>query len=690
MQKIEAKKRIERLREEIDHHRYLYHALDRQEISDAALDSLKHELDALEKRFPELITPDSPTQRVGGVALEKFEKIRHEVSMLSLTDAFSAVEMKEWEERNSKLLPPAARPLMSDYYGELKIDGLAIALVYKDGFFVEGSTRGDGRIGEDVTRNLKTVEALPLRTREKKDVLSELERMKLPHVVQFLKNHWPAALEVRGEVFMTKKSFSALNRERKKNGEEPYANPRNVAAGSVRQLDPKVTSSRHLDSFAYALITDMGQKTHEEEHCVLKALGFKTGPHNKRLGSLKEIEQFHGYVKSIREKLGYEIDGIVVLVNRNEVFLRLGVVGKTPRGGIAYKFASREGTSVVEDIVVQVGRTGALTPVAHLKPVDIGGVTVSRATLHNEDEIRRLDVRIGDTVIVGRAGDVIPDVKGVLTRMRTGRERIFHMPQTCPVCGAKVAKPEGEAIHRCTNPHCAAQERERLYHFVSRAAFDIVGMGPKIIDQLVEQNLVASPQDIFSLTVGDLLPLERFAETSAEKLIASIEARKKIPLRRFLYALGIRHVGEETALDLADAFGSMGALEKAGREDLLVVHEVGEVMADSVLEWFGKSRNRQMLTELKKAGVRIENPPKHKTAGKLKGKTFVLTGGLETMTRDEAKEKIRFLGGDISESVSKLTNYVVAGADSGSKYEKAKKLGVSILTEQEFLKLLKL
>lgn len=688
MTKADAKKRIEKLRVEIDHHRYLYHALDRQEISDAALDSLKHELEMLEAQFPELITPNSPTQRVGGRALGKFEKIRHGVPMLSLTDAFSPEEMKEWEERNAKLLSPIMRPLLGDYYVELKIDGLAISLVYKNGFFVEGSTRGDGKIGENVTQNLKTVEAIPLKLGEKQDVISELRRMKLFHISRFLEKHWPETLEVRGEVFMPKKAFSALNRERKERGEEPYANPRNVAAGSVRQLDPRITASRHLDSFAYALITNMGQKTHEEEHFILKALGFKTGPHNKRLGFLKEIEQFHGHVKKIREKLDYEIDGIVVLVNRNEVLLRLGVVGKTPRGGIAYKFVSREATTVVEDIVVQVGRTGALTPVAHLRPVDVGGVTVSRATLHNEDEIQRLDVRIGDTVIVGRAGDVIPDVKVVLTRMRTGKERLFHMPKVCPVCLSRVVRGHDEAIHRCSNPRCAAQEREKLYHFVSRAAFDIVGMGPKIIDQLLEQNLVADRQDIFTLTIGDLLPLERFAETSAKKLIAAIEVKKRIPLHRFLYALGIRHVGEETSIELANAFGSIEALQDASYEKLLELHEVGEVMARSIVAWFKNTRNRSVIRELKKAGVVIENSVTHRAGGKLSGKTFVLTGSLGTMTRDEAKEKIRQAGGNISESVSKSTSYIVSGADPGSKYEKARTLGVSILTEQEFLKLL--
>jgi DNA ligase (NAD+) len=686
MNKSEAKKRIEALRREIEHHSYLYHVLDQPAISDAEWDSLKHELSELEKQFPEFITPDSPTQRVEGRALEKFEKVSHAAPMLSLQDAFSIEEVYEWDARNRKLLPPKLQDGM-DYYCELKIDGLAIALTYDNGFLAEGSTRGNGLIGENVTQNLKTIGAIPLRLRKEEEVIKSLKSLGLRHVAEGMESRWPDRIEARGEAFMTKDTLVKLNEARKKTGEAMLANPRNAAAGAIRQLDPKITAARHLDSYAYSLITDLGQCTHEEEHLILKALGFKTSTYNKRVSSLAEAEKYHEHIKNIREKLPFEIDGIVIIVNYGEAFGRLGTVGKTPRGGLAYKFAAQEAVTVVEDIGVQVGRTGALTPVAHLRPVNVGGVTVSRATLHNEDEIQRLGLKIGDTVLVGRAGDVIPEVKSVIVNLRTGGEREFRMPKKCPICGSPVVRPEGEAIHRCSNPNCAAQEREKLYHFASKAALDIVGLGPKIIDQLLEAQVIAEPQDIFTLKEGDLLQLERFADVSAKKLIASIQARKKIPLHRFLYALGIRHVGEETAVDLANAFGDIAALEKATADDLLKVHEVGEVMARSIVEWFSRPRNKKLITDLKKAGVEIVSPPKRKK-GILAGKTFVLTGGLESMTRDEAKERIRQAGGEISESVSSKTNYVVAGSDPGSKFEKAKRLGVKILTEKELLKLL--
>ena len=676
MTKDEAKKRIEKLRREIDRHRYLYHVLDKPEISDAALDSLKHELDRLEKQFPKLITPDSPTQRVGGKALRKFKKVRHEVRgkavrMNSLNDAFSEQDMRAWLVRLENYL---GKGVETSFYCDLKMDGLAIELVYRDGSLEQGSTRGDGEIGEDVTQNVKTIEAVPLQ----------------------LRGHgWPRELVVRGEAVLTKKEFARINEGQKKRGGKLYANPRNVAAGSIRQLDPRITAGRKLDFYAYGIAGEGGDLEHvklfptrEREYASLNSWGIKTNSMGAAVKSLGDVFAFHEKVKKIREKIPFDIDGIVVTINDNRVYDRAGVVGKAPRGSIAYKFEAREATTVVEDIVVQVGRTGALTPVAHLRPVNVGGVTVSRATLHNEDEIKRLDVRIEDTVIVGRAGDVIPDVKSVLVRMRTGREKVFHMPGNCPVCGSRVAREEGEAIHRCTNSQCAAQERERLYHFTAKAAFDIVGLGPKIIDQLVDAELVATPADFFSLTEGDLAALPRFAEVSAKKLVVSIAARKKISLHRFLYALGIRHVGGETAIDLAHMFGGVEKLQGASLEELLAVHEVGEVMAHSIIEWFKDARNKRLLAGLIKAGVVIENPLKRKHR-KLMGKTFVLTGSLERLTRDEAKEKIREAGGNVSESVSKETDYVVVGVEPGSKYEKAKKLGVKTISEKEFLTLLK-
>jgi len=683
MHKKEAKKRIEKLKKLINYYRYLYHVLDRQEISEAALDSLKKELFDLEQKFPELITPDSPTQRIGGKPLEKFEKVRHLKPMLSFNDAFSEKDMTDWLERIGKLLTEKEQKEI-DFYCELKIDGLAIELTYEDGILKTASTRGDGIIGEDVTQNLKTIEAIPLKLRDKEEIIKELEKIGLIGV-----RPGSDPNVVRGEVFISKKEFERLNKEQKKRSLAPYANPRNVAAGSIRQLDPKVTASRHLDSYAYDLITDLGQETHEEEHQILKALGFKTNPHNRYCKSLSDVSKFHKFWQKERAKLPYEIDGIVVIVNPNKIFEKLGVVGKAPRGSIAFKFALKQATTQIEDIKVQVGRTGALTPVAYLKPVQVGGVTISRATLHNEDEIKRLGIKIGDTVIVGRAGDVIPDIVKVLPELRTGREKTFQMPKKCPVCSAKLIKPEDEVLWRCPNPKCFAQQRRYFYYFISKGAFNIVGLGPKIIDRLIEEGLVSDPADLFELEEGDLVPLERFAEKSAQNLIEAIQSRKKITLAKFIHALGIRNVGEETALDLAKYFGSLEKLKRASLEDLTTVMDIGPIVAQSIYDWFHQKRSLQFLEKLKKAGVKIEISKIEVKKLKLKGLTFVLTGGLETMTRDEAKKKIRELGGEISESVSKKTDYVVAGKEPGSKFKKAKKIRVKTIGEQEFLKMVK-
>jgi len=669
MRKEQAKQRIDKLKKLINYHRYLYHVLDRQEISDSALDSLKKELFDLEKKFPEFITPDSPTQRVGGEPLDKFEKVRHPEPMLSFNDAFSEKDMKEWLERIFKLLTEEEKKEI-DFYCELKIDGLAIELIYKNGILKTGSTRGNGIIGEDVTQNLKTIEAIPLRLRE--------EEIKVPKEVV-----------VRGEVFIPKKEFEKVNREQKKKNLPTYANPRNLAAGSVRQLDPKITASRRLDSFAYELITDFGAKTHQQKHEILKKLGFKTNPHNRYCENLEKVFEFHKYAQKIREKLDYEIDGIVVIVNSNKIFKKLGVVGKAPRGAIAFKFPLKQTTTVVKNIRVQVGRTGVLTPVAYLKPVKLGGVTISRATLHNEDEIKKLDVRIGDTVIVGRAGDVIPDIIKVLPELRTGKEKKFKMPKKCPVCGAKVEKKAGEVAYYCTNQNCFARQKEYFYHFVSKGAFDIEGLGPKIVDQLLSEGLVSSPADLFVLKKGDLLPLERFAEKSAENLIKAIQERKEITLPRFIYALGIRNVGEETARVLAEHFCTLENLRKATLEELEKIKDIGPVVAKSIFNWFSLERNIKFLERLKEAGVSIKYQKTKPKRQKLTGKIFVFTGALATMTREQAKEKIRELGGEVSESVSKKTDFVVVGKDPGSKYEKAKKLGIKIINEQEFLTMIK-
>lgn len=667
MTKQQAKQRIEKLKKVINHHRYLYHVLDRQEISDAALDSLKHELYKLEQQHPEFITPDSPTQRVGGKPLKKFKKVKHPQPMLSFNDAFSEEDMKDWIERISKLLTKeeAAR---IDFYGELKIDGLAIELIYENGILKTGSTRGDSRIGEDVTQNLKTIEAIPLRIREKKEIRPVI---------------------IRGEVFISKKGLEKINKEQKKAGLSVYANPRNLAAGSIRQLDPKVTASRNLDSFAYDLITNFETKTHEEKHKILKALGFKTNPHNKYCSNLEEVFKFYKQYQKLREKLSYEIDGIVVIVNSNKIFKKLGVVGKTPRGAIALKFPLKQATTIVQDIKIQIGRTGALTPVAYLKPVPVCGVTISRATLHNEDEIKRLGVKIGDTVIIGRAGDVIPDIIKVLPDLRTGKEKEFKMPTHCVICGSKIIKPKGEVVSRCPNPNCFARQREYFCHFISKPAFDIEGLGPKIIDQLMEKSLISDPADLFELRQGDLLPLERFGEKSARNLIEAIQRNKKITLPRFIYALGIRNVGEETAQDLAKYFGSLKRLKNVSKKDLEKVMDIGPKVAESIYQWFRQSKHLKFLEKLKKAGITPEDSTSAVESQKLRGLTFVLTGSLKTTTREEAKREIRELGGDISGSVSEKTDFLVVGKEPGSKLGKARELGIKIIREKEFLKMLK-
>jgi DNA ligase (NAD+) len=634
--------------------------------------------------------------------------------MLSFNDAFSKEDMEDWLERISKLLTPAEKEKI-DFFCELKIDGLAIELIYEKGILKTGSTRGDGILGENVTQNLKTIEAIPLRLREKEDLAKDLKEIDL--------NKLQAAVIARGEVFISKKEFEKLNREQEKEGLKKYANPRNVAAGSIRQLDPKITAQRRLDSYAYDLITDLGQtpegkpprrrtsslrgrsasfgaRTHQEEHEILKTSGFKTNPHNKYCKNLAEVFDFHKSWQEKREKLPYEIDGIVVIVNSNKIFEKLGVVGKAPRGAIAFKFALKQATTIVEDIKIQVGRTGALTPVAYLKPVQVGGVTISRATLHNEDEIKRLDVKIGDTVIVGRAGDVIPDIVKVLPELRTGKEKAFKMPKFCPICGSKVMKPEGEVLARCLNPRCFAKQRRYFHHFISKGAFNVIGLGPKIIDRLIDAGLISDPADLFKLEVGDIIPLESlprrkpkaflrgFAEKSAQNLIGAIQSRKKITLAKFIYALGIRNVGEETALDLAEIFGSLEKIKKASLEDLQGIRDVGPIVAKSIYDWFQQKRNIEFLEKLRKFGVEIESLKIKAKGLKLKRLIFVLTGSLETMTRDEAKERIRGLGGEISESVSKKTDYVIVGKEPGSKFNIAKKLKVKTIEEREFLNML--
>ncbi|MBI2642533.1 MAG: NAD-dependent DNA ligase LigA [Candidatus Wildermuthbacteria bacterium] len=698
MTKAEAKKRVEKLKSLINHHRYLYHVLDKQEISDSAFDTLKHELFLLEQQFPELITPDSPTQRVGGKPLPSFKKVQHRVSMLSIEDIFNEQELKDWEAYVTRLsrqayeearpqpkpqLGPEAGPRL-EYFAELKIDGFAVSLLYRKGVFVQGATRGNGQVGEDVTQNLKTIESIPLKL-ELHNIPSSPNIPNRPNILRALKE---GEIEVRGEVYMGKREFERLNANRKKQGLASFANPRNVGAGSIRQLDPKLAASRPLKFMAYDLVTNLGQTLHSEEHEILKALGFKTDPTAKVCGSTAAILAYRNEIAKKRESLPFLIDGVVASINQNSAYEKLGVAGKGPRGIRAFKFSGKQATTKILDIKLQVGRTGAVTPVAVLEPVQVAGVTISRATLHNQDEIERLGVKIGDTVIIERAGDVIPAVVKALPELRSGKEKAFTMPKVCPICGGKLVRPEGETVWRCGNKkNCPAQQREFLYHFVSRKAFDIRGLGPKILDRLTQENLVTSPADIFELKEGDLAVLERFGEKSASNIIRAIDERRTVLLHRFIYALGIRHAGEKTAVDLAEYFQSIEKLKQASLEELDSIPNVGGVMVKSIYEWFHAKENIKMIEDLSKE-VSIEYPKKKGARQKFQGRTFALTGTLESMSREQAKERIRELGGETIESVSKNTNYVVVGKEPGSKFARAKDLGVKTLTEKEFLSLL--
>lgn len=680
MTKTEAKKRIEKLKKAINHHRYLYHVLNRQEISDAALDSLKHELYKLEQQYPEFITPDSPTQRVAGKPLKGFKKITHAMPMLSIEDIFNEQELHDWEAYLKRLEPKG----QFDYFAELKIDGLAVSLVYKNGFLAVGSTRGNGSTGEDITQNLKTIESIPLKLELRKKMAYKTADKTIEKELIKLINK--GEIEVRGEVYMDKKDFESFNRLLKKEGTKKYANPRNLAAGSVRQLDPSLVALRPLKFSAYDIVTDMGQTRHSEEHFVLSSLGFKAD-FGKMCKNLSDIVRFRNNIVKKRETLAFHIDGIVISVDNNNIFRKLGVAGKGPRAIRAFKFSPKQATTKVLDIKVQIGRTGAVTPVADLEPIEVSGIMISRATLHNEDEIKKLGIKIGDTVIIERAGDVIPAVAKVLKELRSGKEKEFHFPKNCPVCKAQLKRPEGEAIWRCLNSKCQARNRENLYHFVSKKSFDIAGLGPQIIDQLAEQNLIVRPSDIFKLKEKDLLPLERFAEKSVANILQSIQKSKSIELANFIYSLGIRHVGEETAADLANCFGRIEKLKNISREELDKIPNIGEKISDSIFKWFSDKKNQQLIGDILEEGIIIKPP--QKISDKLKGKTFVLTGILDSMARSEAHKKIRLLGGNSSESLSSETDFLVVGKDPGSKLEEGKKLGVKTITEKEFLELIK-
>lgn len=696
------RQRIAKLRQEIDRHRYLYHVLDRQEVSDAALDSLKNELYKLEQAHPELITPDSPTQRVGGQALAKFAKVTHSQPMLSLYDAFTPEDMRDWEKRLQKILPGQR----FDYYCELKMDGLAMSLLYRQGVFVRGATRGDGRVGENVTANLRTIEAIPLRLRRPEP--EELRRIGLGQAAaaRVYAALEAGEIELRGEAIMTLKTFKELNEKYAKEGKALLANPRNGAAGSIRQLDPAVTAERRLDFHVYALATELGLENHEQEHELARLLGFKILSENKHCRDLEEALAFHDHWEKHKQEMPFECDGVVILVNDTSLWPRLGVVGKGPRYVMAYKFAAEQVTTRLKDVVWQVGRTGALTPTAVLEPVRVGGVTVSRSTLHNMDEIERLGLRLGDTVILERAGDVIPKIVQVLSGLRTGKEKKIEPPKECPMCDSPVVRLPGEVAYRCSNKDCYAANLRSMFHWTSKAAMDIPGLGPKIIEQLVKEELVADPADFYALAVGDLLPLERFGQKSAENLVAAIAERKAVPLARLLVALGIRHVGEETALLLAEKMkneklkiknsGTISInefIETMGNyslEDLQELPDIGPIVGQSIYDWFQAKHNLEFLKKLEKNGLVLKAAQSAApvSAKPLAGKTLVLTGSLAGLTRDEAKAKIRELGGKISSSVSKKTDFLVVGEEPGSKLDEAKRLGVRTLSEEEFLKMI--
>ncbi|MDD8025580.1 MAG: NAD-dependent DNA ligase LigA [Acidobacteriota bacterium] len=659
----QAARRIEALRREIVYHERKYYIDNDPQISDAEYDGLMKELESLEALHPDLVSPDSPTRRVGGAPVESFAAVRHRIPMMSLDNVFSVADLEEFGRRMEKLLPGRT----VTYVAELKIDGLGISLLYRDGRLVRAVTRGDGVRGDDVTSNVRTIRSLPLAIPERGEV------------------------EARGEIYMPFESFQALNREREKEDEPLFANPRNAAAGSIRQLDPRIVASRRLDAFLYWLTVDGSEPASQwETLTTLRRLGFKTNPESRRCRSLAEVTAYWAEWTENRDALAYDADGIVIKVDAADLRADLGATAKAPRGAVAFKFPARQATTRLLDIIVQVGRTGALTPVAVLEPVLLSGTTISRATLHNEDEIKRKDIRIGDTVLVERSGDVIPKIVGPMRERRNGRERAFVMPPHCPACGSAAHRPEGEAVARCVNPSCPARLRESILHFAGRRAMDIEGLGEALVDQLLAAKLVASVPDIYGLKLDDVAALERMGSKSAQNLLDEIEASKKNDPARLVFALGIRHVGEKLARNLAAHFGGLEALAAAGEEALLEVEEIGSIVAESIVFFFRQPENRILLDRLKAAGVRFrsEKPAATASGAVLAGRTFVLTGRLASFSRDEAKAEIERRGGAVTDSVSKKTSFLVIGEEAGSKLAKAEKLGVPTLTETEFRELL--
>lgn len=678
MNKQQAKERLEKLRKEINHHRYQYHVLNQQEISDEALDSLKHELAELEKQYPDLITPDSPSQRVAGKALDVFKKVRHQVPQWSLNDAFGEDELREFDARVKRFLEKeGVKAAKVDYCVEHKIDGLHIVLTYENGRLITGATRGDGVIGEDVTHNLRTIESVPL-TLEK-----------------------PETVVVEGEVWMSKQAFEALNKRQAKEGGKLYANPRNVAAGSIRQLDPAIAASRKLDAFIYDLAAaeDIGKvKTQIDELKLLSKLGFKVNPHHEHCASIEEVIAFWKKWQEKKDATPYWFDGVVVKVNNRDWQGLLGYTGKAPRWAVAAKFPADQTTTIIENIVVQVGRTGALTPAAEFTPVQLAGTTVKRATLHNADQIERLDVRIGDTVIIQKAGDIIPEVVSVLKNLRPKNAKKFVMPKTCPSCGSPVERRGDEVAYYCSNPDCFAQRHRGVEHFVGRHAMNLAGIGPSIIEALFKAGLIEDEADLYKLTKEDLLTLEGFKEKRAANAIHAIQSRREVELERFITGLGIRMVGEGVAEELAKALAAKhwhkrklitaedfaGIATGMGEQDWADIEGLGPKIANSLHEYFREKSTHKLMQKFAKHGITLLLP-QTKGLQKLAGKSFVITGTLPTLSRDEATDLIKAAGGKVSGSVSKNTDYVLAGENPGSKLDKAKELGVEVIDEKTLL-----
>jgi DNA ligase (NAD+) len=669
MTQSEAKTRVIQLQSLLEDYRYQYYVLDSPTVSDAVYDSLNVELRELETAFPELISPDSPTQRVGATPLSKFAAMPHETPMLSLNDVFSVEEVEDWVKRSTKLL---GRPPES-FYGEIKMDGLAASLIYENGVLVRGLTRGDGRVGEDVTINLRTIEQIPLRLRKDASVPQEV---------------YSGRFEVRGEVLMYKKVFALLNADRATAGLPLFANPRNTAAGSVRQLDPKLVAERHLSFHVYAVATEVeGVTTHAAEHNLAAKLGFKVEPHSSEIHSIDDIRKFIDTWEEARKELPYGTDGLVFTIDQRSDYKRLGIVGKAPRAAIAYKFPAEQATTKLKDIQISVGRTGAATPFAVLEPTLVAGSTIQMATLHNAGEIARKDIRIGDTVIIQKAGDIIPEVVAPLPELRDGSEKVFKMPTNCPICGDLLVKTDKEAVWRCVNFDCPALERGRIIHFASKAAYDIEGMGESTVDALLDAKLISDAADIFTVSLEQLLSVDRFAQKSAEKLIANIAGRKHVTLDRYIFALGIRHIGQQTARDLATYFGALDRFKNAAPHELDQVEGIGTVVAKSLIEWLNAERHRAFLSKLDAAGVIPESF--ERVEGKLTGQTFVITGSLDLGSRDEIAAKLEALGGKVTNSVSKTTSYLIVGDEAGgSKLTKAEILGTPQLDEDALKKML--